>query len=246
MKTMFQTLLATAILALPMAANAAGAAGALPASGANVNDVGSLQRGAKLYTNYCLGCHSAEYVRYNRLAEDLELGEDLVMKNLVFSDAKIGDPMAIAMEADDAERWFGKAPPDLTLIGRSRGADWVYNYLLSFYRDEHGAWNNTVLQNAAMPHVMWKLQGIQKPIYETHTEDGIEVRTITHLELETPGTMSPAEYQDAARDLAAFLEYTSEPAMLKRKHIGVWVMLYLALFALIAYLLKAEYWRDVH
>lgn len=246
MKTMFQTFLAAAVLALPITVHAAGGAGALPASGANVNDLGSLQRGARLYTNYCLGCHSAEYMRYNRLAEDLDLGEDLVMQNLVFSDAKIGDRMTIAMDTDDAERWFGKAPPDLALIGRSRGADWVYNYLLSFYRDEHGAWNNTVLENAAMPHVMWKLQGIQKPVYETHVENGIEVRTIARLELETPGTMSPAEYQDASRDLAAFLDYMSEPAKLKRKHIGVWVMLYLALFALIAYLLKAEYWRDVH
>lgn len=241
-----RTALMAAVLTLPVGANAAAEEGGLPSANINVTDVSSLQRGAKLFVNYCLSCHSAEYMRYNRLAEDLGLGEDLVMRNLVFADAKIGDTMAIAMRDDDAAGWFGKAPPDLSLIGRSRGADWIYAYLTSFYRDENGAWNNTVLENAAMPHVLWPLQGIQSPVYETHEENGVEVRRIAHLEMETPGRMSPEDYDRAARDMAAFLDYLSEPAKLKRKNIGIWVMLYLAVLAFLAYLLKAEFWRDVH
>ncbi len=239
-------LLFAAILSSSPIAHAAGGEGALKASEANVKDIASVQRGAQLFVNYCLGCHSAEYMRYNRLAEDLDLSEEMVMNNLVFSDQKIGEPMTIAMQADDAERWFGKAPPDLSLVGRSRGADWVFNYMLSFYRDENGAWNNTILQNAAMPHVLWQLQGIQEPIYETHEEGGVETHTVTGFELVEPGLMSEEEYEGAMRDLAAYLSYLGEPAQLVRKNVGVWVVLFLAFFALLAYLLKVEYWRDVH
>ncbi len=244
--TLLRSALATAALLVSLQAFAAGGAGALPQSGANVHDIASLQRGAQLYVNYCLGCHSAEFMRYSRLATDLGLSEEMVMRNLAFGDGKIGDPMSIAMDSDDAARWFGKAPPDLSVIGRSRGADWLNAYMLSFYRDESGVWNNTVLENAAMPHVLWRLQGIQEPVYETHTDGGMEVRTVAHLELSEPGLMSPEEYEDAMRDLTAFLIYLGEPAQLQRKHVGVWVMLFLAFFALLAYLLKAEYWRDVH
>lgn len=219
----------------------------LEASGANVNDKASLQRGAKWYSNYCFGCHSLSYMRYNRLAKDLDLSEEAVMQNLVFSDAKFGDTMDIAMNPEQAAAWFGKTPPDLSLTGRSRGADWVYNYLLGFYVDANGSWNNTVLVNASMPHVLWELQGIQTPIYRQETsEDGFTHEVIDHFEITTPGTQSAEEYEETARDIAAFLEYVGEPAKLQRKHIGVWVILFLALFTLIAYLLKAEYWRDVH
>jgi len=208
----------------------------------NVRDVAASQRGAKLFVNYCLSCHAASYMRYNRLAEDLGLGEELVMKNLVFADAKIGDTMEVAMRPEDAVSWLGKAPPNLSLIARSRGADWLYTYFLTFYQDETGGWNNLALPNASMPHVLWQLQGIQRPVYTTH--DGHQF--IEHLELAQPGRQTPAEYEETVRDLVTFLEYLGEPAEVKRKNVGIWVMLFLALFALVAYALKAEYWRDVH
>lgn len=222
---------------------AAGGAVHLEPSGINVEDVGSLQRGAKLFVNYCMSCHSADYMRYNRLSEDLGLSEETVMENLVFADAKFGETMSIAMDPAQAEAWFGKAPPDLSLVGRSRGADWLYAYMRSFYQDESGGWNNTILPNAAMPHVFWQKQGIQRVV--THVDEhGKEV--FDHFELATPGTLTPLQYDETVRDLVAFLDYLSEPAKLKRKKIGIWVLLFLAVFAFLAYLLKAEYWRDVH
>jgi ubiquinol-cytochrome c reductase cytochrome c1 subunit len=224
------------------AAMAAGGGITLQHANVNVRDIAASQRGAKLFVNYCLSCHDASYMRYNRLAEDLGLGEELVMENLVFADAKIGDTMEIAMRPQDAEKWLGKAPPNLSLTARSRGADWLYTYFLTFYQDETGSWNNLALPNASMPHVFWELQGIQKPVYATH--DGHEV--IDHLELAQPGLLTPAEYEETVRDLVTFLEYLGEPAEVKRKNVGIWVMLFLALFALVAYALKAEYWRDVH
>jgi len=238
--------LAAAALTAPVALHAAGGAEALPHAGANIKDIAALQRGARIFVNYCLSCHSADYMRYNRLSEDLGLSEEVVLKNLVFRDAKIGDIMSVAMDPEDGERWFGQAPPDLSLVGRSRGPDWLYAYMRSFYQGERGGWNNTVLPNASMPHVLWQWQGIQKPVYSTHTEGGVEVKAIDYLELAVPGQLTPEEYDDAVLDLVTFLEYLGEPAKLKRKNIGVWVMLYLAVFAFLAYLLKVEYWRDVH
>ena len=237
-----------AALLLPVASftvSASGGAG-VEHSRANINDTGSLQRGAKWYVNYCLGCHTISYMRYNRLAEDLDLSEDMVMLNLVNSDSKFGDTMDISMDPDQAKAWFGKTPPDLSLIGRSRGADWVYSYLLGFYKDETGSWNNTLLPNAAMPHVLWRLQGVQTPVYRQEASEGFTHDVIDHFELTTPGTQSPEEFEETARDIAAFLDYAGEPAKLKRKSIGVWVILFLVFFTLIAYLLKTEYWRDVH
>jgi len=240
------TFLLFASLLLPVAGLASGGAG-VEHSGANISDTASLQRGAKWYVNYCLGCHTLSYMRYNRLSEDLDLSEEMVMQNLVFSNAKFGETMDIAMDAEQAESWFGKTPPDLSLSGRSRGADWLYSYLRGFYQDESGAWNNTLLPNAAMPHVLWRLQGIQTPVYRTETsESGFTHKVIDHFELTTPGTQSAEEFEETARDLAAFLEYVGEPAKLKRKGIGVWVILFLVFFTFIAYLLKVEYWRDVH
>lgn len=233
--------LAALMLAAPLFA--AGAGGQhLQHAGVNTRDVAAVQRGAKWFVNYCLSCHSAQYMRYNRLVGDLGLSEEQVLNNLVFSDAKIGATMDIAMRPRQAEKWFGTAPPDLTLIARSRGPDWLYSYLLTFYQDEAGGWNNLMLPNAAMPHVMWQLQGIQKPVYARLGD----VEVVDHLVLDTPGRQTPEEYAETARDLATFLDYLGEPAKLKRKSIGIWVMLFLAAFALLSYALKAEYWRDVH
>jgi ubiquinol-cytochrome c reductase cytochrome c1 subunit len=238
-----------AVLLLPLSSlsvSAAGGAG-VEHSGANINDTASLQRGAKWYMNYCMGCHSLSYMRFNRMAEDLGLSEEMVMENLVFTNAKFAETMDINMDPEQAKAWFGKTPPDLSLIGRSRGADWMYTYLLGFYQDEFGAWNNTMLPNLSMPHVLWSLQGIQTPVYRQETDaTGFTHEVIDHFELTTPGTQAPAEYKETARDIAAFLDYVGEPAKLKRKGVGVWVILFLVMFTFIAYLLKAEYWRDVH
>ncbi len=238
-----------AALLLPLSSltvSAVGGAG-VEHSGANINDTASLQRGAKWYMNYCMGCHSLSYMRFNRMAEDLGLSEEMVMENLVFSNAKFAETMDINMDPEQAKEWFGKTPPDLSLIGRSRGADWLYSYLLGFYKDEYGAWNNTLLPNLSMPHVLWSLQGIQTPVYRQETDaSGFTHEVIDHFELTTPGTQTAHEYEETARDIAAFLDYVGEPAELKRKGVGVWVILFLVIFTFVAYLLKAEYWRDVH
>ena len=208
-------------------------------AGSNTRDIASLQRGARLFVNYCLSCHSAEYMRYNRLAEDLNLSEEMVMQNFVFSDAKIGDTMDIAMRPKDAQDWLNKAPPDLSLIARSRGPDWLFGYMKSFYKDARGGWNNLSLPNAAMPNVLWELQGIQELV------PGEEGKP-PHLAVTTPGLQSPEEFEESVRDIVTFLDYLSEPAKLHRERIGIWVLLFLAVFCGFAYALKAEYWRDIH
>jgi ubiquinol-cytochrome c reductase cytochrome c1 subunit len=216
--------------------------GNLENSGVNFRDKAAVQRGAKWFVNYCFSCHSASYMRYNRLAEDLGIDEDIVLQDLAFADVNIGDTMETAMRPGDAEAWLGKIPPDLSVISRSRGNDWLFTYMKSFYQDESGGWNNLVLPNASMPHVLWQLQGIQEPVWSSHDE----VRVIEHLELTSPGLQSPQEYEQTVRDLVTFLDYLGEPSKLKRKNIGIWVLLFLVLFTLVAYALKVEYWRDVH
>jgi len=221
--------------------------GGLESAGINIRDTASIQRGAKWFVNYCFSCHSASYMRYKRLSEDLGLDEDLVERNLVFADVKLGETMEIAMRPQDAEAWLKKTPPDLSLVARSRGADWLYTYMKTFYKDASGHWNNLMLPNAAMPHVMWQLQGIQVPVWSEHDNGhGGQEEVIDHLTLLTPGLQTPEEYENTVPDLVTFLDYLSEPAKVKRKNIGIWVMLFLVLFAGISYLLKAEYWRDVH
>jgi ubiquinol-cytochrome c reductase cytochrome c1 subunit len=202
-----------------------------------------LQRGAALYIDYCASCHSLKFVRWSRLASDLGLSEAQVMGHLAPADAKFGDTVGTALREADGTVFFDKAPPDLSLVARSRGVDWVFTYLKSFYRDPTTkvGWNNTVLANASMPHVLWELQGIQ----EAHFEAGHEGQ-VAKLELAVPGLYSPAQYDAAIRDLTSFLEYVGEPAVLKRQAYGVWVLLYLALFTFIAWLLKHEFWKDVH
>ncbi len=211
---------------------------------ANINfrDTAAVQRGAKWFVNYCFSCHSASYMRYNRLAEDLGIDKDVVLRDLAFADVRIGDTMDIAMRPKDSEAWLGKTPPDLSVISRSRGNDWLFAYMKSFYQDESGGWNNLMLPNASMPHVLWQLQGIQQPVWSTHDERAV----IEHLELASPGLQSPQEYEQTVRDLVTFLDYLGEPSKVKRKNVGIWVMLFLVLFTLVAYALKVEYWRDVH
>ena len=220
--------------------------GGLPNANTSIQDQASLQRGAKLFLNYCVGCHSLKYLRYSRLADDLGLTEQQVMDELNFTGARFGDPIVSAMPADDAAKWFGKAPPDLSLEVRAKGADWVSAYLHSFYLDpvRPVGWNNTVFPNASMPFPLWELQGVQTAVMAP-AKPG-EDATVEKLELKQPGSMTPAQYDQAVRDLTSFLQYASEPAALKREGMGAWVVLYLALFTFIAWLLKHEYWKDVH
>lgn len=215
-------------------------------SGTDLDDRASLQRGAALYMNYCSGCHSLKYVRYARIGEDLGLSEAQVMQNLNFTGGKIGDHVIATMTPETAKAAFGKAPPDLSVIARVRGPDWIYTYLKSFYLDESRpvGWNNTLFPNASMPNPLWELQGLQQPKYGPKGVDGeapVEGFTISQ-----PGSQTPQQFDQSARDIAAFLEYAGEPAALKRQSVGIWVLLFLAFFAFIAMLLKNEYWRDVH
>lgn len=245
MNKRIQTLLALCALALaPALALAAGGAGVLH-SGADVGNTASLQRGATLFMNYCAGCHSLQYQRYSRLGEDLGLSEEQVMQNLNFAGVNYGEQIKTGI-GSDGDAWFGKAPPDLSLTARSRGADWIYTYLKSFYVDESRplGWNNTLFPGASMPHVLWELQGIQQPVM-AEAEAGAQPH-IAKLELAVPGQLDAAGYDQAARDITTFLLYVGEPAALERKAIGLWVVLFLALFTLLAYVLKHEYWRDVH
>lgn len=234
-----------ASLLLSVAAFAAGG-GDLQQAGTDLDDRASLQRGAALYMNYCSGCHSLKYVRYARIGEDLGLTEDEVQANLNLNGGKIGDHVIAPMTAEMGVAAFGKAPPDLSVIARVRGSDWIYTYLKSFYLDESRpvGWNNKLFPNASMPNPLWELQGLQQPVYGKKSATGempVEGFTISQ-----PGTQDAAAFDQTARDITAFLEYAGEPAAIKRQGMGVWVILFLAFFTLMAWLLKKEYWRDVH
>jgi ubiquinol-cytochrome c reductase cytochrome c1 subunit len=236
----------------------------------------SLQNGARVFVNYCMGCHSVEFMRYSRLADDIGLDQDLVAEHLMFTTDKIGDPMTIAMQADDASGWFGVPPPDLSVIARARGVDWLYTYLTTFYADANPARpfgvNNLMFPDVGMPHVLWPLQGVQSYVkaerpadveseriekiepddkgFELtaalHMKDGSTVRVTDMLEVSIPGEMQPAEFRKAVRDLVNFLDYVGEPAKVTRFKAGYWAIILLAVFALIARALYKEYWRDVH
>ena len=217
-----------------------------PNADTGIGDKASLQRGAKLFFNYCVGCHSLKYLRYSRMAEDLGLSEDQVQDNLNFTGAKVGEQVHVALSEDGGKQFFGKMPPDLSVIARVRGSDWIYNYLKSFYLDESRpvGWNNTVFPNASMPNPLWQLQGAQHA--EFGKPDASGERPVEKLLLPQPGTQNAAEFDQTVRDITAFLEYAGEPAALKRQSLGVWVVLFLAFLTFLAWLLKKDYWRDVH
>lgn len=227
-------------------AQASESGGELMAAHTNVRDKASLQRGARLFFNYCVGCHSLQYLRYSRMAKDLGLTQKEVTENLDFTGAKFQDAIVASMPAADATKWFGKVPPDLSLEIDAKGTDWVYSYLNSFYLDPARpvGWNNTVFPNASMPFPLWELQGVQVAKMST-PKDG-DPAQVEKLVLKQPGSMTPAQYHAATRDLTAFLQYAAEPVALQRHSMGVWVILFLAIFTFLAYLLKHEYWKDVH
>lgn len=237
--------LITALLfVLPAAVMAAGAGPHLEHANIDLSDKASLQRGAKLFVNYCLSCHSAAYQRYNRMGRDIGLTEDQVRDNLMLAGDKVGETMTIAMPQADAKRWFGNPPPDLSVIARARGVDYIYTYLKTFYIDENRPFgvNNAVFPDVGMPHALWELEGLKRAIHKTEGDKAV----ITGYEMVKPGSMSEAEYDEAARDLTAFLTYTAEPVKLERQRLGIWVLLFLAVFFVFAYALKKEYWKDVH
>ncbi|MFP3872836.1 MAG: cytochrome c1 [Thiohalophilus sp.] len=247
------------LMMVPVAVLAAGGDVKLEKADIDLNNQASLQRGAQLYINYCMGCHSLSSMRYNRMGEDLGLSDEQLVQNLMpvadFSKLPGGQPpktgtlMKNAMPAEDSEGWFGTKVPDLSVVARSRGADWLYTYLKTFYVDDTRPMgvNNEVFPLVGMPHVLWELEGLKKPVYETHEdEDGEEVKTVVDYEMVKEGSMSPAEYDDAVRDLVNFMVYVGEPVKLDRYKIGVWVILFLVVLFFLAYALKKEYWKDVH
>lgn len=199
----------------------------------------SLQNGAKLFMNYCFGCHATEYQRYNRVAKDLDIPADLMKENLIFTGVKIGNLMENAMDPKQGAKWFGQTPPDLTLVTRARSVDWVYTYLKSFYVDPDRPFgvNNVIFKDVGMPHVLQELQGVT-----TLEGEGEHKVLVT----DTSGEMSVDEYDQAVTDLVNFLHYAGEPSKLDRQHMGMWVIGFLIIFFILSYLLKKEYWRDVH
>ncbi len=221
-----------------------------------VTDLAALQNGAKLFVNYCLNCHSASFMRYNRM-RDIGLTDEQIKNNLIFTGAKVGDLMVSAANPKESKDWFGATPPDLTLVARSRaivgqgsGADYLYTYLRTYYRDDTKAtgWNNLAFPNVGMPHVLWELQGQQRAVFaeETDPHDKTKkVHVFKGFEQITPGTMTPAQYNLAVADLVAFMEWMSEPAQNNRVRLGVWVLLFLGIFTVIAWRLNAAFWKDI-
>jgi ubiquinol-cytochrome c reductase cytochrome c1 subunit len=227
------------------AAQAQEAQGMAP-SNVRVGNLASVQRGARVYFNYCSGCHSLKYMSYSRLSQDLKLSPEETLASFAFTGAKIGDQVTTNMPEAASAQWFGKTPPDLSLEARAKSPDWIYNYLKSFYLDPSrpSGWNNTVFPNVSMPNVLWELQGTQRAVL-SQAKQGEEPK-VEKLTLANPGKQSEAAFDDTARDITAFLTYAGEPAALEREATGVWVILYLAFFTFIAWLLKHEYWKDVH
>jgi len=215
------------------------------------NDLAALQNGAKLFVNYCLNCHSAAFMRFNRL-KDIGLTDQQIKDNLLFTTEKVGETMKAAIDPRQAKDWFGANPPDLTVIARSRagqgsGGDYLYTYLRTYYADPATAtgWNNLVFPNVGMPHALWELQGKRVPVYETTTEHGHEVHVLKGWEQLTPGTMTPAQYDQAVGDLVSYLQWMAEPAQNTRVRVGVWVLLFLCVMTLFTWRLNAAFWKDV-
>ncbi|MFT6589966.1 MAG: ubiquinol-cytochrome c reductase cytochrome c1 subunit [Rhodoferax sp.] len=217
-----------------------------------INDMEALQNGAKLFVNYCMTCHSAAYMRYNRLG-DLGLTNDQIKENLLLTSAKIGETMKASIDPQQAKAWFGVNPPDLSVIARSRagaggsGADYLYTYMRTFYNDptKPTGWNNLAFPNAAMPHVLWELQGDRRPVYQEIMEHGHEVQVFKGWEQTKPGTMTPLQYDQAIGDLVGYLQWMGEPGQNTRVRIGIWVLMFLGVFTFIAWRLNVAYWKDI-
>ncbi|MCD9503076.1 cytochrome c1 [Photobacterium phosphoreum] len=234
---------------LPTLAFAGGGNISLQAANNDLTDKASLQRGAQLFANYCAGCHSTQYQRYERVATDLGIPRELMQQHLMFDpNAKIGDLMTNSMSEQYAATSFGAPTPDLTMVARVRGTDWLYTYLRSFYADPSRPFgvNNTLFPNVGMPHVLEELQGVPRKIYETQMIDGSPTQVLMGIESDGSGELNPQQYDNAVRDIVNFLDYSAEPMKLERQRLGLWVMGFIAIFLVLTVLLKKEYWRDVH
>ncbi len=232
---------------LAVEAHAAGGA-ALEPSGIDPDNVASLQRGARNFMNYCSGCHGAQYVRYNTIGDDLELSEEQLIDNLMFNAEKTFDTIRSAMPAADAERWFGVAPPDLSLTARAKTPDYIYTFLKSFYVDPDSPTgvDNIVLAGTSMPHVLGGLQGYQRAVFSEHTDEGgITTQHFEGFEMVSPGSLDAEDYDEFVRDTTNFLAYIAEPIRSDRRKLGVWVLMYLIVFLIIASMLKKQIWKDV-
>lgn len=247
MKKLFVSL--SLFVGLVSSAAFAAGGGALPyKADIDQTDKASLQRGAKLFMNYCLGCHQMQFQRYERTFNDLGIPVEAGLEHLVFTkDTKVGDHIKNSMAKDDAAKWFGAAPPDLTLEARLRGPDWIYSYLKSFYVDPTRPFgvNNTVFKDVGMPHVLQELQGIPHKVYETKLIDGEEQQVFVGIETDGSGELSEDEYDRAVLDITNFMVYIGEPMILERESIGRWALLWCVIFFVFAVLLKKEYWRDI-
>lgn len=247
--------LIAAVLLVPALAMAAGGDFPLDRAPDRSDNLSALQNGAKLFVNYCLNCHSASVMRYNRLTE-LGLTEDQIKDNLLFTSDKVGDLMKTALSPADAKAWFGAIPPDLSVIARAKssgagpGTDWIYTYLRTYYKDDTRptGWNNMLYPNVGMPHVMWELQGVRTAKFENVKDPHDASKTLNKFvgfEQVTPGALSAAEYDTAVADLVAYLSWMAEPVQSKRRTIGVIVLLFLSVFLLLAWRLNASYWKDI-
>ena len=247
---MIKKLIVAALLCLPAVAFAGSAGYKLDEFKPNVDDKLSLQRGARVFVNYCVNCHSASYMRYSRL-QDLGLTEKQIVENLMVTGEKPVETMTTALRRDDAEAWFGVAPPDLTVIARAKpnGPSWLYTYLRTFYRDpaRPTGWNNLVFTNVGMPHALWEQQGERVALYRTEKgHDGKEVHIFDRFETTRPGKLSATEYDSMVKDLVNYLVYMGEPAQTQRKITGIFVIFFLVGLTVLAYYLKKEFWKDIH
>jgi ubiquinol-cytochrome c reductase cytochrome c1 subunit len=247
MKKLLIGLFALSVNLLPNMVMAESSAALMKANN-DITDQPSLQRGAKLFMNYCLGCHQMQYQRYERTFRDIGIPTEVGLEQLIFDGSKVGSHITNAIEKEDAAKWFGAAPPDLTLVARVRGSDWIYTYLKSFYKDESRPFgvNNIVFPSVGMPHVLQELQGVPMPITEEVTEHGHTVTKIVGTETDGSGELSVDEYDQAVRDLTNFLEYVGEPSRLESEALGIKVIGFLVILFILAFMLKKEYWRDVH
>lgn len=247
-------LILTLIAALGFVAGAHAAEGGVVWDKApnKTNDLAALQNGAKLFVNYCLNCHSAAFMRYNRL-QDIGISEQQIKDKLLFTTDRVGDTMKANLDPRQAKEWFGGVPPDLTLVARSRsshsgtGADYLYTYLRTYYRDDTKAtgWNNLAYPNVGMPHVLWELQGERRPVMATVESHGEKTQVVRGWEQVTPGTMTPLQFDQAMGDLVSYLQWMAEPAQNTRVRVGVWVLLFLLMGLVFVWRLNASYWKDV-
>ena len=250
MKKLLLSLIAA--LGLAAGAHAAGGGMAWDKAPVNITDQASLQNGAKLFVNYCLNCHSAAFMRFNRL-KDIGLTDEQIKDNLLFTTDKVGETMKASIDPKQAKEWFGANPPDLTLIARSRaghggtGGDYLYTFLRTFYRDDTKAtgWNNLAFPSVGMPHALWEMQGDRRPVFEEHESHGHKTQIFKGWEQVKPGTMTPLQYDQTVGDLVNFLQWMGEPAQNTRTRVGVWVLIFLGFFTVIAWRLNAAFWKDV-